>query len=116
MEYIRTAEREFPAGEDFQLEYEGRSGNVVVEGGDVDRARVQIVAHIFEESAEDADDTLRRIVDGVRMDGNSLRITPPRVASGGLFFFNRGPRIDYAITVPRRDHGAPPHPLQACQQ
>jgi hypothetical protein len=102
MEYIRTAEREFPAGEDFQLEYEGRSGNLVVQGADVDRARVQIVAHLFEESAEDADATLERILQGVRLDGSTLRISPPRVVTGGIFFFNRGPRIDYAVTVPRR--------------
>src|SRR3712207_400154 len=101
MEYIRTAEREFPAGEGLELEYEGRSGNIVVEGGDVDRVRIQIIAHLFEESAADADDTLQRIVQGVRLDGNTLRISPPRVASGGIFFFNRGPRIDYAVTVPK---------------
>jgi hypothetical protein len=103
MEYIRTAEREFPAGDDFSLEYEGRSGNIVVEGGDVDKARVQIVAHIYEETADAADATLQRIVDGVHMDGNVLRIVPPQIVTGGFFFFaNRGARIDYAVTVPRR--------------
>jgi hypothetical protein len=103
MEYLRTAEREFPAGDDFALEYEGRSGNIVVEGGDVDRARVQIVAHIYEETAEAADATLQRIADGVRMEGNTLRILPPQIVTGGFFFFaNRGARVDYAVTVPRR--------------
>ncbi|MGH2601235.1 MAG: DUF4097 family beta strand repeat-containing protein, partial [Dehalococcoidia bacterium] len=102
MEYIRTAEREFAAGEGFALEYEGRSGNIVVEGGDVDRARVQIVAHIFEEGADVADAILQRVVDGVRLEGSTLRITPPRISTGTFFWFNRGARIDYAVTVPRQ--------------
>ena len=103
MEYIRTAEREFPVGDELKLEYEGRSGNIVVEGADTDRARVQIVAHISEESAEEADAALQRIVEGVRVEDGTLRITAPKIVASGFFFsFNRGMRIDYAVTVPRR--------------
>jgi hypothetical protein len=44
-----------------------------------------------------------RIVAGVRMDGGPLRIVPPRINAGGFVWrFNRGPRIDYAVTVPQR--------------
>lgn len=102
MEYIRAATREFATGGRLALDVDSRSGNTVVEGQDTDRVTVQIVAHVWEESAEGADDALARIVGGIRQQGESLTIrTPEFSGGGGWFLFGRGTRVDYAITVPR---------------
>src|SRR5262249_14532082 len=63
---------------------------------------VQIVAHVFEESADAADTTLQRIVDGVRQNERTVFIRPPEPTPQGPWFFrfNRGLRVDYAVTVP----------------
>src|SRR5262249_44120272 len=102
MEYIRSATRHIPLNGDVTLDYDGRSGNLLVEGADTDKVTVQIVAHVFEESADAADTTLQRIVDGVRQNERTVFIRPPEPTPQGPWFFrfNRGLRVDYAVTVP----------------
>jgi|GEM_PF-1561988 len=102
MEYIRTAMREYATGPDVMLVYDGRSGNLLVEGADTDTVTVQIVAHVFEETAEEADKAMARIVDGITHNERQLTIRPPEPASQGAWFFqfNRGMRVDYAVTAP----------------
>src|SRR5690349_13495278 len=91
MEYIRTASREFEVGEHLTLDVDGRSGNTVVEGRDTDRATVQVVARIMEESGEAADEMLEQILAGIRHDGDQLRIVTPALSgSGPWFLFGRG--------------------------
>lgn len=103
MEYIRTATTEYPTGDRLTLEVESRSGNTVVEGQDVDRVTVQIVVHVWEESADAADDFLDQVMAGIRHHGDTLTIAAPQVSSSGPWLqFGRGARVDYALTVPRR--------------
>jgi hypothetical protein len=103
MEYIRTATLEYPTGAAVRLEYDGRAGNLLLEGADTDRMTVQIVAHVNEESAAAADTALQRIVDGIHHSGNVVAIRVPQLeAAGPWFLFSRGVRVDYAITAPRR--------------
>jgi DUF4097 and DUF4098 domain-containing protein YvlB len=103
MEYIRTATREYATGSQLSLDVDSRSGNVVVEGQDVDQVTVQIVAHVWEESAEAADGVIDHLVAGIREGEGSLSVRMPELPGAGRWmFFGRGPRIDYAITVPRR--------------
>lgn len=102
MEYIRTANREFEAGDRLTLSVEGRSGNISIEGQDTDRISVQVVAHIMEESAQAADVVLDEVLDGIRHSGDRLVIVTPQVSNAGPWFlFGRGTRVDYTITVPR---------------
>jgi DUF4097 and DUF4098 domain-containing protein YvlB len=102
MEYIRTAEREFEAGERLTLSVEGRSGNISIEGQDTDRVSVQVVAHIMEDSAQAADTVLEEVMEGIRQSGDRLVIVTPQVSNAGPWFlFGRGTRVDYTITVPR---------------
>jgi hypothetical protein len=103
MEYIRTATLEYPTGAAVRLEYDGRAGNLLLEGADTDRMTVQIVAHVNEESAAAADAALQRIVDGIRHSGEVVAIRVPQLETAGPWFlFSRGVRVDYAITTPRR--------------
>lgn len=102
MEYIRTATREYQTGDAVNLRYDGRSGNILVEGADTDRVTVQVVAHVNEEGADAADMSMRRIMDGIDHSGSTITIRTPSIESSGpWFFFNRGVRVDYAVTVPR---------------
>src|SRR5438874_52742 len=102
MEYIRTATREFEAGDRLSLDVEGRSGNITVEGAETSTATVRIVAHIIEETAEAADAVLDQVLEGIRHDGSRLIVVAPQISSNGPWFlFGRGTRVDYAITVPR---------------
>lgn len=101
MEYIRTATLEYPTGAAVRLEYDGRAGNVLIDGADTDKVTVQIVAHVNEENAAAADAALQRIVDSIRHSGSLVTITTPHIETPGpWFFFSRGVRVDYAITVP----------------
>ena len=103
MEYIRTATLEYPTGETARLEYDGRAGNLLVDGAETDRVTVQVVAHVFEESAEAADAVLDRIVAGIEHAGDTVRIAPPPIAPAGPWFLvSRAGRVDYEVTVPRR--------------
>ena len=103
MEYIRTATLEYPTGAAVRLEYDGRAGNLLLEGADTDRMTVQIVAHVNGEGAAAADTALQRIVDGIRHNGDAVSIRVPQIETAGPWFlFSRGVRVDYAITAPRR--------------
>lgn len=103
MEYIRTATLEFPTGPACRLQVETRSGALAVEGREVERTTVQVVAHLWEESATDADDTMERIIRGVRHENGTVRIEVPHLArSGPWFLFGRGSRVDLQIVTPLR--------------
>ncbi|HXF52185.1 MAG TPA: DUF4097 family beta strand repeat-containing protein [Dehalococcoidia bacterium] len=102
MEYIRTHTVEFDTGPSCRLSVDSPSGATVVEGRDTERVRVQIIAHLWEESASDADDTMARVLRGVRHENASVRIEIPSLRSAGpWFFFGRGSRVDLQIEAPR---------------
>lgn len=102
MEYIRTYDVEFSTGSSCRLTIDSAAGATVVEGRDTDRVKVQVIAHLWEDSAADADDTMARVVRGIRQDDGSVRIEIPRLRSAGpWFFFGRGSRVDLQIGVPR---------------
>lgn len=102
MEYIRTHTVEFPTGRSCRLVVDSPSGATVVEGRDVDRATIQVVAHLWEDTADDADDTMARVVRSIRHENGSVRIEVPSLRSGGPWFlFGRGSRVELQIAVPR---------------
>jgi hypothetical protein len=102
MEYIRTHTLEFRAGLPCRLAVQSPSGATVVEGHDGDRVTIQVIAHLWEDTAADADDTMARILRGIRHENGSVRIEiPPLRSAGPWFFIGRGSRVDLQIGVPR---------------
>lgn len=103
MEYTRTATREFPVGEQLTLIIDSRSGNIVVDGRDVDQVTIEIVARLYEETAEAADAAMDRLLAGIQHNGERLLIHAPDLTrTHGWLGFGRGPRIDYEIVAPRQ--------------
>lgn len=107
MEYARTFSREFDVGERAALEIENRSGAVGVRGEETERARIEMVARLWAESDDEADDQIELIARNVRQDGERIIVRAPALArpSGFLGLLTRGPRIDYQITTPKDSRG-----------
>ncbi len=101
MEYIRTLSKEFTVGSSAELRVESRSGTVYIHGEETDRARIEVVARLWAETEEEADDQAVLIERGIRQDGQRVSIRAPTLVAPSIFMiFGRGPRIDYQITVP----------------
>ena len=107
MEYIRTFTRELDVGQRSVLDIENRSGSITVSGGDTDQVRIEVVARLWAESDDDADDQLALITRGIKQDGERVTVRAPTLLRpGGLLgIFGRGPRIDYQLTTPRATRG-----------
>jgi DUF4097 and DUF4098 domain-containing protein YvlB len=102
MEYIRTLSREFDAPGEVELNVENRSGTVTVRGEDARQVRVEVVAHLWGETEEEADDQAELISRGIRQEGDRVTARAPSLLRPHPFlFFSRTPRVDYLITVPR---------------
>jgi len=102
MEYVRTHTREFEVGPSVELSIDSRSGTVNVRGDDTERVRVEVVARLWAESDDEADDQLALIARGIRQDGKRVNIRAPALVAPSIFMiFGRGPRIDYQVTVPK---------------
>lgn len=102
MEYIRTHTLEFSTGPACRLAVENQSGATVIEGHETERVTIQVIAHLWVDTAADADDTMARILRGIRQESGSVRIDiPPLRSAGPWFFFGRGSRVDLQIEVPR---------------
>jgi hypothetical protein len=106
MEYIRTFALDFEVGEHVELSIENRNGAVTVRGEDTTRARVEVVARVWGEHESEADDQTELIRRNIRCESGRLSIRAPTLPRPQvLFFFGRGPRVDYQITVPRSATG-----------
>ena len=102
MEYIRTFAREFPVGAQADLSIENRTGTVTVRGGEAERVRVEVVARLWAESDDEADDQADLIERGIRQEGGGVTVRAPTLARPGLLsIFGRGPRIDYQVSAPQ---------------
>jgi len=65
-----------------------------------------VVARLWAESDEDADDQLELIQRGIRQEGARVIVRAPAIVRPGLLlFFGHGPRIDYQLTAPRASAG-----------
>ena len=103
MEYIRTLTRAFDVGEQAELSLENRSGTVTVRGEDTQEVRVEVVARLWAESEEEANEQAEMVERGIRQEGQRITIRAPSLLArpGLLSLFGRGPRIDYQVTAPR---------------
>lgn len=107
MEYIRTFTKEFEVGDTLSLSAETRSGSLTVRGDDTRAARVEVVARLWAEDADEADAQVELIERGITYGGQRLSIkTPTLLRQGPFLLFGRGPRIDYQVTVPRATDAA----------
>ena len=107
MEYIRTLTRELEVGHRAVVDIENRSGSITVSGGDTDQVRIEVVARLWAESEDEADDQLALITRGIKQDGERVTVRAPTLlrAGGFLAIFGRGPRIEYQLTAPRATRG-----------
>lgn len=102
MEYVRSASFDFQTGDSCHLQLECPSGAIVVEGHDLPQTSIQVLAHLWEDSAVDADATMELILRHLHQDGPTIRLAVPKLPSSGpWFFFGRGPRVDIHAAVPR---------------
>src|SRR3972149_4998461 len=75
-------------------------------GPDTQQARREVVARLGAENDDEADEQTNLIERGIQQHGERVTIRAPTLLRGGpLFFFGRGPRIDYQVTVPRASRG-----------
>jgi hypothetical protein len=106
MEYVRTATREYAAGERVDLRIDSASGSVVVGGGEAGQITVQVVVNAWDENPEAADTLLDRVVEGIRWDGGTLTIVTPELPGARPWFLPvHETRVSYVVTVPRRSGG-----------
>jgi len=106
MEYIRTFTREFEVGRSALLDVENRSGTVTVRGDDTTRVRIEVVARLWAEDDAEAEEQVNLIERGIQQHGERISIRAPTLLrTAPFFFFGRGPRIDYQVTVPRESSG-----------
>jgi hypothetical protein len=103
MEYIRTLSREFEVGNSLELQIDNRSGAVSVRGEDTTKTRIEVVARLWAEDEDEADDQLELIARGIKHDGSRVTIKAPALLRDRpILFFGRGPRIEYQLVVPRK--------------
>jgi hypothetical protein len=102
MDYIRTLTRDFSVAGKLELSIENRAGAVSVRGDDTSSVRLEVVAHLWAEDENEADDQLELIARGIRMEGNRLTVRAPALLRPKPFlFFERSPRIEYQLVVPK---------------
>jgi hypothetical protein len=102
MEYTRSFARELDASEPVELIVESRAGAVTVRGEDTQRVRIEVTAHLWAESDDEADDQAELIARGIRQESKRIVVRAPALLRPHPFlFFSRTPRVDYLIIVPR---------------
>lgn len=102
MEYIRTLTREFEVGDRAELRLENRSGTVTVRGEETNKVRLEVVARLWAESDDEAEDQVELIDRRIRQEGHRVLVRAPTLPRppGLLSIFGRGARIDYQVAVP----------------
>lgn len=96
----RTIERRFETGPEARIEIESRNGNVLVQRHDVPEVRVVAVVQVEAESLAEAERDFRAVEDGMRIDGNRIRLVAPSSERTTFLFFGRGLKVDYKVLVP----------------
>lgn len=104
MEHVRSFSREFPTGDRAVLHLESRSGEVIVEGRDVDKVVVDAVIHVWTDLSSEADDAAALVERNMELDGHRVIIRTPSIdqRQGWGAMFGHGSRVDYHVRVPRR--------------
>lgn len=103
MEFVRTFTETFDVGAEAELSVDNRSGTVSIRGDDTTQVRIEVVARLWGESDSEADDQADLIRRGIKHDGKRVTVRAPSLLRPHpIFFFGRGPRIEYQITVPKR--------------
>jgi DUF4097 and DUF4098 domain-containing protein YvlB len=106
MEFLRTLTRDFEVGDKAELAIDNRAGMVTARSEDTKRVRVEIVARLWAESEDEADDQMELVARGVRQESKRVIIRAPALPQSSLFMlFGRGSRIEYQVTAPRSSTG-----------
>jgi len=104
VEYIRTLDVTFDVGDTAELSVESRSGTVAIRGDGGNNVRVEVVARLWADDDDEADDQAELIRRGISQDGQRVYVKAPSLLRPKpiLFFGHGGPRVDYQITVPKK--------------
>ncbi len=110
MEYTRTFERTFSAGAEPSLRIANRRGELVIRAEDRDDIVFTGLLLVDAASAEEAEERLAAVELPMEQHGESVEIGPPEYSEGEtvrIFGFAiptqwRGPRLDMAVSVPRK--------------
>jgi DUF4097 and DUF4098 domain-containing protein YvlB len=98
--YYRTIERHLETGPQARLDIECRNGNVDVHSHDSPRVRVVALVEVHAETESEAERDFRAVEDGIRVDGNHVRVSAPSQERSTFLFFGRGLKVDYEVLVP----------------
>jgi DUF4097 and DUF4098 domain-containing protein YvlB len=104
MEFIRTLDVKFDVGDATRLSVESRSGTVAVRGDGGRSVRVEVVARLWAEDDDEADDQAELIRRAIQLEGDKVMVKTPALLRPRpfLFFGHSRPRVDYQITVPTK--------------
>lgn len=100
--YHRTIERRFQTGAEAHIEIDSRNGDVEVHARDIDEVRVTATIESYAESAEEAEQDVRAVEEGIRAEGQRIWLAAPARERPAFLFFGRGLKVDYHVLVPGR--------------
>ena len=98
--YHRSFSKRLETGPDVRLRIENRNGRINVRTHDEPAVVVDVQAEVYAASSQDADAEAARIERGISADANRVTVMVPDLVRPEWFFFGRGPRVDYDVSVP----------------
>ena len=98
----RSFTRQVETGHEARLRIENRNGRISVRTHDQPNVVIDVVAEIYAASSGEADAEAERMQRAIVSEGNRVDIVTPEQQRPefGIFFFGRGPKVDYDIRVP----------------
>ncbi len=96
----RSFTRELETGSEIKLRVENRNGRIAIRTHDRPVVVVNVAAELYAGSSSEADADFERVKAGITQDGNRASVIAPELPRPEWFFFGRGPKIDYEVTVP----------------
>ncbi|HXH23505.1 MAG TPA: DUF4097 family beta strand repeat-containing protein [Dehalococcoidia bacterium] len=100
--YRRSFRRQVDTGHQARLRVENRNGRVDIASHEEPGVTIEVTADIYAASEAEADELLRRLQEAITVEGDRVEVFTPelRRPEFGIFFFGRGPKVDYDIRVP----------------
>jgi DUF4097 and DUF4098 domain-containing protein YvlB len=100
--FRRSFRRQVDTGYEARLRIANRNGKTRITRHDSPNVAIEVNADLYAASDQEAEEQLRRLQEAIVVDGNNIEIQTPelRRPEFGIFFFGRGPKVEYDIRVP----------------